>query len=240
MDFLQIEVSPREKLGSGQSQRMRRDGQVPAVLYGLKKNALSLTVGLRDLDKFLRTGNRLVELKMSGDTRTAILREIQWDPVTDEILHVDFLRVDKNQEIDDSVPIVFRGRAKGAAEGGVFQGLRSTLDVRCKPADLPKEIVLDVDHLGVHQSIHAGEVKLPAGVTLRGNPHVVLCVVAVVKVEAAPATPAEGAPTEPELIGRAAKDEEAAEGEVAEGKGKADAKPAAEKKPDAKKDEKKK
>jgi large subunit ribosomal protein L25 len=240
MDFVQIEVSPREKIGTGQAQRLRRDGHVPAVLYGLKKNALSLTVGLRDLDRFLRTGNRLVELKMSGDTRTAILREIQWDPTTDEILHVDFLRVDKNQEIDDSVPVVFRGRAKGAAEGGVFQALRNTLEVRCKPADLPKEIVVDVEHLAVHQSIHAGEVKLPAGVALRANPGIVLCVVAVVKVEAAAATPAEGAPTEPELIGRAAKEEEGAEGEAAEGKGKAEAKPAGDKKAEAKKDEKKK
>lgn len=240
MDFVQIEVSPREKIGTGQAKRLRRDGRVPAVLYGLKKNALSLTVGLRDLDRFLRTGNRLVELKLAGDTRTAILREIQWDPTTDAILHVDFVRVDKNQEIEDSVPVVFRGRAKGTAEGGVFQALRSTLDVLCKPVDLPKEIVIDVEHLGVHDSVHANEVKLPAGVKLRGNPDVVMCVVAVVKVAAVAATPAEGAPAEPELIGRAAKVEEGAEGEAAEGKGKAEGKPAADKKAEPKKDEKKK
>jgi large subunit ribosomal protein L25 len=240
MDFVQLEVTPREKLGSGQAKRLRRDGRVPMVLYGLKKNALSLTVPLRELDKFLRTGNRLVDLKLGGDTRTAILREVQWDPTTDDILHVDFLRVDKDQEIEDSVPVVFRGRAKGAAEGGVFQPLRSTLDVACRPADLPKEIVIDVEHLGVHESIHAGEVKLPTGVKLRGAPGLVMCVVAVVKVEAAAATPAEGAPAEPELIGRAAKDEEGAEGEAADGKGKPDAKAAGDKKPEAKKDEKKK
>jgi len=242
MDFIQIPVVRREKSGTQTCVKLRREGRVPVVLYGLKKQALSLSVAGKDLERFLRTGNRLVDLAMDGDHRTALVRDAQYDAITDELLHVDFLRVDKDKDIEDSVPVVYKGRPKGAAEGGVFQPVRSNLAIICRPADLPREIVIEVDHLELHKSIHSGEVKLPPGVKLRGSPDLVMCVVTTVKIEAAPA-PAEGAVGEPELIGRA-KEEEGAEGEAAAdakgGKPEAgkDAK-AGEKKPEAKKDAKK-
>lgn len=229
MDFLQIPVTKREKIGSGHALRLRQQGQVPAVLYGLKKDTLPLTVGEGDLGRFLRSGGRLVELKLGETARTAILREVQYDPLTDAVLHVDFVRVDKDQAIEDKVPVVYKGRAKGTAEGGIFQAVRDSLLVAARPADLPREIVVEVDHLAVHQGIHAGEVKLPAGVTLKTPPQALICTVITVKVEAAPAAPAEGA-AEPELIGKkpAAEGEEAAAA-APEG-GKKAAAPAAEKK----------
>ncbi len=234
MDFLQITVSKREKLGSGHSVRLRQTGHVPVVLYGNKKDTLSLTVSEADLQRFLRSGNRLVELRLGETARTAIVREVQFDPLTDAVLHADFVRVEKDQEIEDRVPLVFKGRAKGTTEGGIFQALRDALMVRCRPLDLPREIVVEVDHLGVHQGIHAGDVKLPAGVVLKTPAQALLCTVITVKVEVAPATPAEGAPAEPELI---RKEKEPAEGEAAAA---GDKKPAAEAKKAEKKPEEKK
>ena len=224
MDFLQIDVSRREKVGSAHNARLRRDGAVPVVLYGLKKDTLPLTVKETDLQRFLRSGNRLVELKLGGDTRTAILREVQYDPISDDVLHADFVRVDKEQPIEDSVPIVYKGRPKGAGEGGVFQPLRDSIVVRSKPADLPRELVLEVEHLSLHEGIHAGDVKLAPGVTLVTPAKALLCVVTTVKVEAVAATPAEGAPAEPELIGRKPAEEEGEEGAAA-GEKKGEAKP---------------
>jgi large subunit ribosomal protein L25 len=228
MDFVQIEVTRREKVGTGVSARHRREGRVPVVLYGLKKDTLPLVVKDDDLQRFLRTGNRLVELKLGGETRTAILREVQFDPISDHVLHVDFVRVDKDKEIEDSVPVIWKGRAKGAGEGGVFQSLRDHVDVRCRPAALPKEFVLEVDHLGLHEGIHARDIKLPAGVTLVTPPAALMCVVTMVKVEVAPVVAAEGAAAEPELIGRkeAAEDGEEAAGDDKKG---GEKKPAAEK-----------
>lgn len=223
MDFLQIDVSRREKVGSAHNARLRRDGAVPVVLYGLKKDTLPLAVKEDALQRFLRSGNRLVELKMGGDTRTAILREVQYDPISDEVLHADFVRVDKEKPIEDSVPVIYKGRPKGAGEGGVFQPVRDHVVVRSKPADLPREFVLEVEHLGLHDGLHAGDIKLPAGVTLVTPAKALLCVVTTVKVEAA-ATPAEGAPAEPELIGRKVAEEEGEEGAAA-GDKKAEAKP---------------
>jgi large subunit ribosomal protein L25 len=117
----------------------------------------------------------------------------------------------------------------------VFQPLRNSIEIRCKPASLPRELVIEVDHLGLHDSVRAGEVKLPAGVSLRGSKDLVMCVVTTIKVAVA-AAPAEGAPAEPELIGKK-KEEEGAEGAAAEGAAKGGDKAA---KPEAKKDEKKK
>jgi large subunit ribosomal protein L25 len=242
MDFIKISVAKREKSGTHLSTRLRREGRVPIVLYGLKKPALSLSVSGKDLERFLRTGNRLVDLALEGGQRTALLRDTQYDAITDELLHVDFLRVDKDQEIEDSVPVVYKGRPKGAAEGGVFQPVRSNLAIVCRPADLPREIVIEVEHLELHKSIHSGQVVLPPGVKLRGSPDLVMCVVTTVKLEVV-AAPVEAVAGEPELIGRA-KEEEGAEGEgEGDAKGKAeggkDAK-AGDKKPDAKKPEAKK
>jgi large subunit ribosomal protein L25 len=238
MDFVQIEVTRREKIGSGVAARLRREGRVPVVLYGLQKETMPLIVTDADLQRFLRTGNRLVELKLDGNTRTAILREVQYDPISDDVLHVDFVRVDKDREIEDSVPVIYKGRAKGAGEGGVFQSLRDHVDVRCRPADLPKEIVLEVDHLGLHEGIHARDIKLPKEVTLVTPPAALMCVVTMVKVEAAPVVAAEGAPAEPELIGRKEAAEEGEEAAGDEKKGEAK-KPGAEKAGEKKPAEKK-
>lgn len=234
MDFLQLPVTKREKVGSGHATRLRNDGRVPVVLYGNKKDTLPLTVSESDLQGFLRSGNRLVELRLGDVARTAIVREVQFDPITDAVLHADFVRVEKDQEIEDRVPILYKGRPKGTAEGGIFQAVRDSLMLRCRPTDLPKEIVVDVSQLGVHEGLHASDLKLPSGVKLKTPATALLCTVITVKVAAA-AAPAEGAPAEPEVIGRkeAAEGEEAAEGAAGDKKPAADAKKA-EKKPEKK------
>lgn len=234
MDFLQIPVTKREKVGSGHSVRLRQQGAVPAVLYGLNKETLPLTVTSDDLSRFLRSGNRLVELKLGETARTAILREVQYNPLTDAVIHVDFVRVDKDKPIEDRIPLVYKGRAKGASEGGIFQAVRDSLMVSARPGDLPREIVVEIDHLGVHQGIHASEVKLPPGVTLKTPPNALLCTVITVKVEVAAAAPVEAATSEPEVIGK----KPTAEGEAAEG-AEAGKKPAAGAEKKAEKPEKK-
>jgi large subunit ribosomal protein L25 len=240
MDFVQIPVVKREGVGSHRSSSLRRQGKIPAVLCGLRKPTLSLTLEEADLTKFLRAGGRLVELRLGADTRPAILREVQVDPLTDDILHVDFYRVDKDADIEDRVPLVYKGRAKGAATGGVFQAITNEVRVRCKPHLLPREIVIEVTHLELNQGIHAKDLPLAPGVTLLTPPDNLLCHVTLQKVEVvAPVTPAEGAaaPAEPELIGKKPAAEEDEEGGDEKGEKKGDAKKPEAKKPEAKKPE---
>jgi large subunit ribosomal protein L25 len=201
MEFIQIEVAERAERGRGAMGRLRRGGQIPAVLYGLQRRTLPLTIPATALEQFLRSGSHLVELSMGGQTRAAILREVQMDPVTDAILHVDFVRVDKDHEIEDDVHVVFRGVAKGASEGGVFHVNRDSLRVRCRPRDIPREIVLDISGLAVGDAIHVRDVAAPPGVVFVGSPDAVVCQVMVYREVVEAPAPAEGAPAEPERIG---------------------------------------
>jgi large subunit ribosomal protein L25 len=204
MEFIQIEVQKREALGSHAARRMRREGFVPGMLYGEQRPNLGLMVPAAELERFVRTGSRLVELRMADKTRTAILREIQHDAITDQVLHVDFLRVDKDHEVEDHVPIVYKGRPKGVAEGGIFQALHDQILVRCRPADLPRAITLEVTEMSIGSNLVAGDVPLPERVTLLSAKDELLAHVIVPRVAAeAPAAGEEGVAAEPEVIRRA-------------------------------------
>jgi large subunit ribosomal protein L25 len=219
MEFIQIAVQQRAERGTTMSRRLRQGGLVPAVLYGLDRPNLAISVPGVELTRFLRTGSRLVELKLEDKTRAAILREVQQDPVTDEILHVDFVRVDKDKEVDDRVPVVIKGRAKGVGQGGVFQALLADVHLRCRPLDLPKEIVVDVSELALNEAIHVKDLKLPAEVKLLTNGEMLVAHVIPPKLEvAAEVAPGEAA-AEPELIRKAPAPGEEGEEAPAAGKG---------------------
>ncbi len=213
MEFIQIEVQERGDRGTAAMRRLRRDGRVPGVLYGLGRRNLPLTIPGVELTRFLKTGSHLVELKMGEQTRDAILREVQHHPITDEVLHVDLQRVDKDAPIEDEVPVVFKGHAKGTTEGGLFQALLTHLSVRARPRDIPQEVVLDVTPLLVGDEILVRDVALPEGVeALDDLDDLVAHVVAMRGGEeeegAAAGAEGEGAPAEPELIRRQAAEEE--------------------------------
>lgn len=205
MEFVQIEVKEREERGSAAVRRMRRDGYVPAVLYGLQRRNLPLTISTADLVRFIGTGSHLVELRMGDETRDAILREVQSDPITDEILHVDFVRVDKDATIEDHVPVRYKGTAPGTKEGGLFQGLLDHITVRARPRDLPEETVLDVTQLHVGDAIRVKDVSLPDDVISVDAPEELVCHVVLMRgrttLEEEEEADAESA-GEPEVIGK--------------------------------------
>ena len=191
MDYVQIEVKTRDMRGSRAVRRMRQDGRVPGVLYGLGRPNLELDVGEKELRKFLASGSHLVELKMGDKARHAILRELQVDPLTDQIQHFDFGRVADDVEIEDTCAIFTKGRPKGSGEGGLFQALLETIAVRALPRHLPGSITLDVTDLGLGDAIHVRDLKLPAEVTVITPADELVCHVTLPKAEAA--APAEGA-----------------------------------------------
>jgi large subunit ribosomal protein L25 len=207
MEFVQITVEERPETGSRRMRVLRGRGLVPAVLYGQGKKTLSLTVAERELERFSRTGSRLVELRLKDQARLAIVREVQHDPVTDLVLHVDFVRVDRDKPIEASVPVAYKGRAKGATTGGIFQALVNDLRVRCRPTDLPRELAIDVTAMEVGHSLHAKDIAMPPGVVLVEDPESLIAHVVLPKIEVV-ATPvaegAEAAPAEPELIRKSA------------------------------------
>jgi len=233
MDFITIDVARREKKGSTASRKLRETGVIPAVLYGLGRPNADLAIASEELQRFLKTGSKLIDLKLGEKSQQAILRAMQFDPLSDAIVHIDLLRIDKDHEIEVDVDFEFKGLAKGVADGGIFEAVLSSVKVRATPTKLPKSIVVEIGGLNVDDAIHVKDLKLPEGVKVLGHKpddHVCHCVKPkVVVVEAVPG--AEGVATaEPERIG-GKKPEEGAEG--------ADAAKAAAPKKDEKKEAKK-
>lgn len=165
MEFITIDVAKRENLGTAESNRLRREDVVPAVLYGMQRPNIELSIDRHEIERFLRTGSHLVELKLGGKARPAILREMQTDAVTDRILHLDFVRVDDQQEIETEVPLNWKGRAKGEGEGGVFTAVMNSVNVKAKPRALPRQYTIDINDLGLDETISLADIEQREGVT---------------------------------------------------------------------------
>jgi large subunit ribosomal protein L25 len=182
MEFIQIEVKQREALGSANANRLRRAGDIPAVLYGMQKRNIALTIAQSEVERFLRTGSHLVELRLGDQVRPAILREMQMETTTDAILHIDFHRVDENAEVETEIPIVFKGHAKGEREGGVFQALQNSVEVSARPRDLPRDYVLDISEMALGDSITIATLQAGGGVRFTQAPDTLIAHVTMPKV----------------------------------------------------------
>jgi large subunit ribosomal protein L25 len=181
--------------GSRASGRLRAEGKVPGVVYGLGKDPVAVAVGWRDLRQAL-TGeaglNALIDLQVDGDTELVMVKDLQRHPVRRDVLHVDFLRVSRDQELTVEVPIVLLGEATEVlrADGVVDQSMHA-LTVSAKPQDIPNELTLDVSGLALGDTLRVSDLDLPAGVTTHVDPDdpvVSTSAGAVVEVEPAEAT----------------------------------------------------
>ena len=160
--------------GSRTSTRMRTDGSVPAVVYGLGRDAVSVSVPWTDLRRVLSTEagiNALITLDVDGQKDLAIVKDLQRQPIRRNVLHVDFLRVDPDAPVAVDIPVVLVGEAK-AVEGrrGIVDHALKTLTVKAKPADIPSVITVDIADLVIGHTITIADVELPAGVFTEMDP----------------------------------------------------------------------
>lgn len=213
-EMIVIEVERRESTGKGSARRTRFAGSIPAVLYGERKEPVAIRVDRKRLVDLLQKGgyeNRIFLLHLAGtdQTRHALVRDLQVDPVTDQILHVDFQRVSMEQRLRLRVHVTLAGTPVGVKnEGGMLDFVTRELEIECLPDRIPSEIVVDVSSLHLGQHIEAGGVALPEGVVYVGSPALVIASVTHAR-EAAPAPEAtEAGPAEPEVL-RKGKAEEA-------------------------------
>jgi large subunit ribosomal protein L25 len=197
----------REGHGTRGARRLRARGLVPAVLYGHKEATVSVSLAGDALTSAIRHGARVVDLKLDGDVQQALIREVQWDHLGKEVLHVDFIRVSKDERIKVSVPIELKGIAPGVTGGGVLDQPLHTLHVECLATGVPDSIRVNINELQLGAAIHVSELHLPPGVTALDDAEalVVQIKAPAAEPEAAPA-PAAG-PAEPEVIGRKAAEE---------------------------------
>jgi large subunit ribosomal protein L25 len=167
---LNLSAETRERAGKGASRAMRRDGRVPAVIYGARQEPLSIHVEEKGLTKMLQTGhfmNSIVMIDVAGQQTRTLPKDVQFHPVTDRPLHVDFLRVGEHSQVTVAVPIRFEGedQSPGIERGGVLNAVRHELELVCDAAEIPDEVVISLAGLDVGGSIHISAVTLPQGVT---------------------------------------------------------------------------
>ena len=178
-----LAVKTRETSGKGVARKLRSAGKVPAVFYGKKSETLSLEVDAKELNDILNKetgGSIFFNLNIEGSKdgqKVAILKELQADPVTNRLVHADFLELLMDEKMSAAVPVRLTGKAEGVELGGTLQPIRRELEVSCLPKDLPDFIEIDVTALGIGDSVHIDEVELPKGIEV---PHDVNFTVAVV------------------------------------------------------------
>jgi large subunit ribosomal protein L25 len=216
---LTLSAETRERAGKGASRALRDQGRVPAVVYGEKQEPLPIHVEEKALVKVLNTGhfmNSVVMIDVGGGLTRTLPKDVQFHPVTDRPLHVDFLRIAEHATVTVHVPIHFVNEeaAPGLKRGGVLNAVRHDLELVCDAAEIPDEVAIDLTGLDIGDSLHISQVKLPEGTksAITDEDFTVATIVAPsgVKSEAAEAAAAEGeapAPSEVPLVG-----EEPAEG----------------------------
>ena len=169
MSEIVLSAETTRETGTRSSRRLRREARVPAVVYGLSQDPVSIDVDWPDLRRVLTTDagvNAVIHLEFGGDKQMSIVKDIQRHPVRRDVIHVDFLRIDPKQDVTVDVPIVMVGEAKEVfdADGMVDQNLFS-LTVNSAPDSIPNELEIDISDLVIGDSKRVGDIALPAGVT---------------------------------------------------------------------------
>src|SRR3954471_7325405 len=228
MATVSFTAQPRDTTGKGAARSLRRQGQVPAVIYGHGREPISLALNARDLDKMLghiQAESTVIEVTVGGQTAKTLIREIQRHPIKRQILHVDFQALVAGEKVVVSIPIVLNGIPEGVRlEGGVLDQTLRELEIEVDPANIPDHIELDVTNMVIGDSKHISDLKLPEGVEVLDDPETSVAVLAapraVIEETAAPEAVegAEGAAAEPEVIGKGLGDDEEGEGEEPSGK----------------------
>ena len=168
-DALTLPAEARERAGKGASRILRREGRVPAVIYGGKEEPTPIHVEAKELIRQLGTGHFMNSILMievgGGKAVRAIPKDVAFDPVTDRPIHADFLRLSKDAKIQVAVPVIFANEeaSPGLKKGGVLNIVRHELELVCESDKIPDEIVIDVTGKDIGDSIHISEVTLPAG-----------------------------------------------------------------------------
>lgn len=217
MESVKLATKPRPKQGSQAAARLRKEGLVPAVVYGHKEAVVPLALDRKEIETALRHNTRVVDLQLDGKSETAVIQEVQYDHLGQDVLHVDFKRVSKDERVKMSVRIELKGTPAGLGGGHVLEQPLHQVHVECPALAIPDQIRVNITTLQSGHPIHVRDLTLPEGVKALDPPDLVVVQIATVKVEEAPApaaAPAEGAAAttaEPEIVGRRVKEEEAEE-----------------------------
>src|SRR3954463_1985260 len=197
----QIQANPRPELGSRANKRLRGRGLLPGVIYGHKEAVVPVTLNKKELVGHLSHGAHVFDLAVDGKSEKVLVKEVQYDHLGAEPIHIDFARVDLNERVEVTVPLELKGEPKGEEEGGVLQQIVAELEIECLVTDIPHSIIHNVADMGLDSVLHIKDLKLPAGVKALQDEDLIVATVKEIEEEAATEA-VEGETAEPEVIGK--------------------------------------
>ncbi|MCP3955306.1 MAG: 50S ribosomal protein L25/general stress protein Ctc [Desulfobacterales bacterium] len=171
MELLELNAVTRTDTGKGQSRTLRREGRLPAVLYGPNTDPVMLSIDLGELEEIVKggsAGQAILGISVDGtkEPRTAMIKELQVSPLSRDYLHVDFYEVDMKRKINVMVPVTTTGKCIGIEMGGMIQLIRRELEVLCLPGNIPEFIEIDITELNIGDSVHVEDVKLEGDIEI--------------------------------------------------------------------------
>jgi large subunit ribosomal protein L25 len=185
MPDITLASEPRTQLGSRPSGRLRREGKVPAVVYGLGTDTVSITVPARELQHILAGeagANSLINLDVGGETVLTLARQIHRHPTKGILVHVDFVRIDRDVAVSAEIPIHLVGEAEGVKDGGLLEQLLFHLTIQAMPGNIPVSIEIDVSELAIGDQLRIEDLTLPEGVATEAETDFVVAQVAAPRV----------------------------------------------------------
>ena len=199
-----LAVKRRTQTGSRQCRRLRDQGLVPGNLYGHKQETVPLTLTAAEVTPLVRAGARVLDVELDGKLEKVLFREIQWDYLGKDVVHVDLLRVDPNETLTVEVKVELKGTAPGSLSGGVLDHTLRTLTVECLAIQIPDSVIVKISSLEIGHALHVRDLEVPPNTRILNNPDAVVVRVAQpgAEIEVAPAAVGEEGPAQPEIIGR--------------------------------------
>lgn len=213
-----LKAEIREQTGSKAVRKVRKRGMIPAIVYGHKQEPVTISLDAHNFLEGLHHGQRLMDVQIGTKKEKIIVKDLQYDYLGRDVIHVDLMRVDITEMIKVTVPIELKGAAtaKGTHEGGIIEEHADHLEIECKATDIPESIAVLVKEIGVGDALHAGNIALPDGVKLVSSPETLLVTCHLVAAAKTTEQVEEEMPAAPEVITEAKGAEE--EGAVSEDK----------------------
>jgi large subunit ribosomal protein L25 len=178
---LEINAQRREAFGKNAARRIRQEGMVPAILYGPQTDAVALTLDKKDIFSILKSEsgeNTLFKVTVDSETRDAMIKDYQVDPVSDELIHVDLIQIVMDKAIRVAVPVTLVGEAEGVkTEGGFVDFVSREIEIECLPRDIPEQIQVDISALHLHQSLKVEDITAPEGTAFADDPEMVVVMI---------------------------------------------------------------
>jgi len=198
---LLLKAEVREQTGTKTVRKVRKQGRIPAIVYGHKEESVAISLDAHNLIVGLHHGHRLIDVQIGKKKEKTIVKELQYDHLGKNIIHADLMRVDVGEMVKVTVPIELKGTAAGTHEGGIIEEHTDHLEIECKATEIPETIVVSVKDVHVGSTLHAGEIELPEGINMVSSPDTLLVTCHLVAAAKTTEELEEETPVAPEVIG---------------------------------------